>query len=400
MPAKPSILVQSTSFLMLSLCLNIPTACFKTANACPFCPAASLTYSEQIAGADFAVIAIWTDGTPPDTNLESSGTTLLRFQTSVKETNSALTSKPDISLSQYRPAKTGQRFLVFGKQSEGEIEWTSCQELSSECEKYLSQAPSPSESSSVRLTYYMQYLEHSQQSIAIDAYSEFANASYEEVAALSELMPREQIRIWLETADENPDREIRIGLYGLMLGLCGNQSDADFLKAEIFNSKDSRLGFNGLVAGYLVLAGRPGMEFIRNQILTSPQADLNQRFAVMEALRFLWTYEQNPAPKSELIKTMRTMLTDSRLTALAIIDLARWQDWDSVERIASLYNRAGYDDPNTKKTIIRYLYLASLAKSDGDDSSPSAQKAADALTAIGQQDPEIVDQAKKYLFLE
>lgn len=342
----------------------------------------------------------WVSGSAADLDSQTTGSTKLRLQSLLKGIHPTLDTDSEFTLSQHQPGNAGELFLVFGKQREDAIEWTEVQRITAECLRYISSAPSPTDEKRVRLAYYMGYLEHPQQAIAIDAYSEFANASYEDVAALRKLMPREKLREWLASEEENPDREMRVGLYGLMLGLCGQESDAEFLRQEICNSKESRLGLNGLIAGYLVLTGESGLDIITSQILLNPDAEFSQRFAVMEALRFLWSYEQNEISKTELISSMRLMLKEPMLTSLAVTDLARWKDWESVDQISALYGQSGYDDITTKRAIVRYLLLASAAETEEATATKDSHKVTDMIARIREREPAVVASAERYLLLD
>ena len=71
--------------------------------------------------------------------------------------------------------------------------------------------------------------------IADDAYAEFANAPYNEIVPLAKQFPRESLRKWIVSPDVVPTR---LGLYGMMLGLCGNDEDAALMQAKITETTD------------------------------------------------------------------------------------------------------------------------------------------------------------------
>ena len=87
--------------------------------------------------------------------------------------------------------------------------------------QYVSKLPKPvtDEKEQIeRLSYFLNYLQHPQLTVSNDAYAEFAAAKYEVIKPLRDRMPREKLRQWV-TDPETP--VTRIGLYGLLLGLCG-----------------------------------------------------------------------------------------------------------------------------------------------------------------------------------
>ena len=359
--------------------------------ACPFCSAPSLTFSEQIAEAELAVIALWESGEAPDRINESSGSTLLNPQLCLNKNDQPLDLDELISINRYLSGDSKSSFLALGDRAENSTRWQTTIELSPACRDYITEAPAIDADSRKRLAYYIRFLEHSEQLIAIDAYSEFANASYQQVADIRDLMSREKLRSWLESAETTPGRDARVGLYGLMIGLCGNQRDAEFLRTEILSTTETRLGFNGLVAGYLILSGQDGLNVINQEIIANEHVEFSQRFAVMESLRFLWDYKQNQISKNELRRSLRMMLMEPQLTGLVVTDLARWKDWSSLEQIVRLYDRPDYDDLDTKRTIVRYLIAAS--NSQDVDVQADADRH---LSKIRISDPKIIASAKRY----
>ena len=104
---------------------------------------------------------------------------------------------------------------------------------------------------------------------------------------LRDKLPREKLRKWI--FDEKIP-STRLGLYGLMLGLCGEKSDAALLEKRIIQRKGVyRNGIDGVIGGYLVLTGERGMEFVEREILANPKASDRELLAAMQAMRFLWT---------------------------------------------------------------------------------------------------------------
>src|SRR5690606_27612754 len=93
-----------------------------------------------------------------------------------------------------------------------------------------------------------------------DAYAEFAKSPYHEVASLAKDFSREKLRKWLVSPQTT---QTRIGLYGLLLGLCGTAEDLPLLERKIVEtSKDYRLGIDGVIAGYLMLSGEKGLSLV------------------------------------------------------------------------------------------------------------------------------------------
>jgi hypothetical protein len=74
--------------------------------------------------------------------------------------------------------------------------------------------------------------------------------------------PRDAVRRWF-TNPKTP--QIRLGFYGLLLGLCGDADDARRLEIILSKKSDQfRLGLDGMIFGYLLLEGNDGMKRIED----------------------------------------------------------------------------------------------------------------------------------------
>ena len=169
----------------------------------------------------------------------------------------------------------------------------------------------------------MRFLEYPDAMVATDAYGEFAIAPYKDIVPIKDEFPREDIRKWL-TDPETP--KTRLGLYGLMLGLCGTNEDAQLLRDIIAQpTQDYRIGIDGIMAGYLILTGEQGLPLIEDNKLRNVDAVFSETYAGMQALRFMWTYSPETIPADRLRASMRILLDRPDLADLVITDLARWE---------------------------------------------------------------------------
>ncbi len=302
--------------------------------ACPFCIGPSRTLSEQLSESDTTVLVQWIE-TKRGT-LEKSGETVFRIKEMIRQSDkNRLKVDDQIIIPRYRSGKKETLFLLFDTKSGPGIRWDTPVEISELCYQYLSQAPAPKEKTTKRLQYFLGFLEHPDQKIANDAFAEFANASCKDIAALSHEMPREKIRKWLESS-ETP--VVRLGFYGLLLGLCGQESDIVFMEQKINEpTKKMRLGINGLIAGYLLLTGVDGLQKIEQTKFLSQTVPYSETLAATQALRFMWTYGEGRISKERLRKSMRLLLDRPEITDLVVADLARWNDWEVLERLMEMY---------------------------------------------------------------
>jgi len=383
------------------------------AAACPFCSAPSLTMTEQLAGADSAILVKWLGGKPA--KLSDAGSTDFEVIEVVHQApNGKLEKGSKVNLIRYRSGKPGDLFLLLGTLGAGNIEWGSPLEISQAGFDYMKNSPKPDQPAVKRLSYFLKYLENADQMIGDDAFGEFANASYADVVLLSKEMPREKLRSWLTTTSVSPGR---VGLYGMMLGLCGNADDARLMEEKILESKDDfRLGIDGVMGGYLLLSGEKGLKILEEKKLRDKKAPFSETYAAMQALRFMWQYGDNRIEAERLRQSMRILLDRPELADLVIADLARMKDWSVQERLLQMYDEEAYNIPSIKRAIVRFTLAATkdtgAKKVDGDSaagSSTSTQieeppahvvRAQKALEELEKRDPKTVHEAKRFFLLK
>jgi len=369
----------------------------RATSACPFCAAPERTLVEQLTQADAAVLVEWVSGTPANREKQTLGETNYRIVEIVRQPGSDLQQGKEIKLDRFRPGKSGDLFLLMGTRSDA-IDWSSPLEVTETSYNYIKQAPGKEVSASKRLAYFLKFLEYPDPLISNDAYSEFAGAPYQDIAPLADQFSREKLREWLT----NPQTvATRHGFYGLMLGLCGGPDDAEFLKGEILKDvKDYRLGVDGMMAGYLLLTGPDGVTVLEDAKLKNTSVTFAETYAAMQALRFVWTYAPEKFGKDRLQEAMRTLLDRPELADLVITDLARWGDWEVMDRLMEMYGAPSFDNNQTKRAIVRYLLSLSKPKAGADpELAKHADKAKSHLEALRARDPETVKQAEKFFFL-
>jgi len=354
------------------------------AQACPFCSAPQLTLAEQIAQTDAAIIGEWVSGIKPDFDAGTAGSTVYRINKLINSPNNPkLKVGQEITVEGYYPGEKGKFVLILGT-LDGELSWMSPLDISDQGFEYVKNAPSPEEEPSKRLVYYVKFLESSDPLIADDAYAEFANAPYKTIASIKDKFPREGLRKWVFSDETSVTR---IGLYGLMLGLCGDKKDRELLKAKVIeNDEEFRLGIDGIMAGYLILAGDDGLKVLEDAKLkpslqTPSKVPFSETFASLQAVKFMWEYGDKRIAPEKLRGAQRILLDNPSLADLVIIDLARWQDWSIIGRLKKMYGHEPYDVPAIKRSIVGYLIQCIKQK-------PTEQ---------GKPVPEFVTQAETFL---
>lgn len=395
----------------LLIVLAVTLLASQVALACPFCSAPSLTLTEQLTQADAAVLVKWVDGKQPTE--KSAGSTTYSIVELSRGPKEMLKQDDKLTVPRYQAGKKGDLFLLFGTKDK-EIDWSSPLEVSEVTYQYIVQAPSPESPTSKRLEYFLKFLEFSDQLVSNDAYGEFANAPYEDIVKVKDKMDRVKIAKWVVNKETSPTR---LGLYGLLLGLCGNEDDVKMMEKKIEEqTQDFRLGIDGLISGYLLLTGEKGMEAIDRSKLRDKKAPFSETYAAMQALRFMWTYGNGRISKERLRQSMRELLDRPELADLVVADLARWEDWSVQERLMKLYGQGEYSIPSIKRAIVRYLLTAAKVQPPKADETkkddPTATKSkpeglpASALQAranldkLRESDPKTVKEAERFFFLQ
>ncbi len=385
------------------------------AAACPFC-APTETLANQVFLIDAAVVVERVSGEEGDE--EQPGTTTVRvtqiLHISDKLAKAFLKNEAagtrqgaappvvgqEIVVRRYYPPQEGAQYLLRGADPENLVWGDKLLEVTPEVLKYILDAPPPDAPASKRGAYFLPLLENENRTIAQDAFAEFGAMPYEDVAAFRGQMPREKLRKWIF------DPEVpgaHLGLYGLMLGLCGEEQDVALLEKKIRERKsDFRLGIDGVMGGYLLLNGEKGLDFLEATILRNKDVPDGELLAAMQAMRFMWTYGDGRISKPRLRSAMRLVIDHPRHMDMAIRDLARWDDWSELDRIVALYGTEGYDDLAARVAIVQYVLTAVSRKPAEDDSGENAalqEKARRHLADLRETDPQIVQRAERFFDL-
>lgn len=369
------------------------------AQSCPFCSAPSLTLMEQKDESKAVALAKWISAKKSEG--EEPASTVFEIVEGLKGPEEKISKGSNITLPVYLDAKEGTLFF-FTAIGEKELEWNTPVEMTKGAFEYLKKAPSSKAPAEERLAYYVNYLENEDDLIATDAYSEFANAPFEDIILIKEKMPREKLRTWIKDPKTSTTR---LALYGLLLGLCGKEEDVEAFREKILEpTEDFRLGIDGVMSGYLLLSKEEGLALIDKTKFQNEEAVFSETYAAMQALRFMWTYGGNRISKERLRESMRLLLTRPDMADLVIADLARWKDWSIQDRLMKLYGTEDYEIPAIKRAIVRYM-LASIkdvpkSKSESDPLPEHAVKGKKYIAELREKDPKTVKQAERFFFLQ
>src|SRR5262245_9694118 len=159
------------------------------------------------------------------------------------------------------------------------------------------------------LQFYFKYLEDADPEVARDAFLEFAKATDADIAKAAPKLDAAKLRGWLKN-DKVP--AYRLSVYALLLGACGKDEDARFLKG-LLDSKEERYvaAADGALGGYMALKPKEGWELART-ILSDGRKSLPLRLSALRTLR----YHHGAKPKEnreQVVKSLKAALAQGEL---------------------------------------------------------------------------------------
>jgi len=335
--------------LLIGLLISVP----ESAPACSLCGAAlrqAPTFRQEAALETARIILVGTAENPQI----ASRTTDLRIA-EVLRSDPAFKDKNVISVKQYLPVsdpKNPPRYLVFCDIYKGELDpFRGVPLKSADSIEYVRQVLKldPKDQTG-NLLFFFRHLDNPDLEIARDAFLEFAKATDQEIARVASRLDAAKLRSWLK-ARETPAE--RLSVYALLLGACGGEDDARFLKSMLDEANERTVNaYDGYLAGYIHLRPREGWE-LAHSLLRDGRKPMLIRLAVARTL----SYFHGAQPKesaAEVQKGLDAMITEGELADIAIEDMRRWGIHDRTRDILGLYGKKGFDAPLMKRTIVRY----------------------------------------------
>ena len=371
--------------LYASLCVVIAlfSAEWKPAMACPFCSAVSQTLSEEMASMDAAVIGrlIAVPKVSPAGASALDEVPKAKFAiVEILKGETALNGVQQIEALCFGDVKAGDKFLIMGVDPP-RVAWTTPMKVSDRAIEYLQQLRKLPEKGPDRLAFFQDYLEDEDAILSRDAYDEFARAPYAEVQLLEGRMDHDELVGWIR------DLEIPVShrrLYLVMLSVCGGPGDLPMLE-QMLRAEDrkAKAGLDALIGAYLVLAGPAGMPLVEDLFLKNKDAEYADTYAAIMALRFHGS-ETDVIPRQRILEAFRHMLDRPQLADLVIPDLARWQDWSQMDRLATLFKDADEQSSWVRVPVINFLRAC------------PKPEAAELIKELEKIDPEAVKRANTF----
>lgn len=200
------------------------------------------------------------------------------------------------------------------------------------------------------LVYYFRYLDHADPAVANDAFVEFAKANDAEIGQAARKLDPEKLRKLIQDPQTPAGR---LSLFTFLLGSCGTEQDAAYLKGIIDNPTGRTANaLDGALAGYIQLQPRAGWEAVAG-ILKDEKRGLTPRLQALAAVRFHRAWRGKDVER-EVYRSLEATLADPLIADKGVEDLREWQLWDLTDRVLALWDRKGYDSPIFRRSVVRY----------------------------------------------
>lgn len=354
--------------------------------ACPYCPPSQPTLAEQLAQSDRAALVKWVRLIPARSELDSPQTVFSVVEVE-RDGRGELKPGSTITADYERQALPGDLFFVLGKLDRDVTQWGLPVEVTEISYAYIRQIPSPEKPAGERLGHFVKFLEASDPLIAADAFAEFSRAKYEDVLRLAPMFSRAKVRNWLQSPKTE---KTRLAFYGMLLGLCGEAADAEYLWQKIAPPpvpNEPRLGIDGVMGGYVLLTGAKGLDRLLDAKVRPRDVDTGEAYAVLNTLRFLWEYAPNQVPRANVTAAMRLLLQRPTFAEVAMIDLARWKAWEATPDVLAWFGRDPFNEPKTQAVIVRFAKTCIKDAAAAGTAQPAANQAQSFLDRLRDDDP-------------
>jgi hypothetical protein len=200
------------------------------------------------------------------------------------------------------------------------------------------------------LFFFFRHLDNADPEISRDAFLEFAKATDQEIASIARRLDAAKLRAWLR-ARETPAE--RLSIYALLLGACGTDDDARFLKTMLDEASERTVNaYDGFLAGYIHLRPREGWD-LAHSLLRDSRKPMLIRLAVARTLSYFHGAQPKESAES-VLKCLDAIIAQGELADIAIEDMRRWNLRTRTPDVLELYGKKGFDAPLMKRTIVRY----------------------------------------------
>jgi hypothetical protein len=233
-----------------------------------------------------------------------------------------------------------------------------------------------------RLGYCFKHLDSADPTVAADAFLEFARASDADIVKARSVLDPAKVRK-LFTNPDTPSE--RLGVFALLLGLCGEKADADMLAGLIDRQPTPervRENLGGMLAALTLLDEGRGW-VAADAVLSDAKRPFDQRLAAIGTVQFFRA--TRPAAKPQILRCYRALLAKGDLADMAADDLRRWGWWDLTPDVLKHFDAPTHAAPVVRRGIVRYALQC------------PAEEAKHFVATVRQKDPKLIEKVEESL---
>ncbi len=348
--------------MLLPALLGMLLAVTRGGLACPYCGGLQTTLCEEIDQSAASVIVKMvtspapdaTDATPGLLNVAPSKAKFEILEIIKGEKIKTLKVGDTIEVIYFGEKPIGTQFVINGIDPPA-IAWGTPIAIPADGAKYLHEAMNLPKDGTERLKFFLQYLDNQDPMLARDSYDEFGKAPYTDIKKIKASLPHDKLVSWIKDSKTSPSNK---RLYLTMLSVCGSENDIPMLEAMVKSGDfKERTNLDATIGCYLTLKGVDGLPLIEDRFLKNNGSDDSDSYvdtnnAIM-ALRI--TGQEKLLPLDRLSAALRLVLDRPTLADLVIPDLARWEDWSAIDRVADLFKKADEKSAWVRVPVIQYL---------------------------------------------
>ncbi len=374
------------ALLPVALIAAVFTRFAPPAHGCPGCgPPTGQTLTSEVAQADFILYGTLTNqkADPKDpTSLK--GTTDLKIDTVIKS-HALVKDKTVFTIPRYVPPDPKPyKYMVFFNVVNGDVDPYRGVAVGTDSKlpEYVRGALEvKGKDNATRMKFFFEHLESPDLEISGDAYNEFAVADYKEVADLAPKLSPATLLKWLK--DPNT-RASRYGLYGLLLGHCGKESDAKEVRALLDDpERKFSSGLDGMLMGYVLLDKKNGYDYLM-KLIANRENEFLVKHAGLKALRFFWEYRPEVLTRKQLLDGMAALMGDKEISDMPMDDLRKWGAWELTSEVLKYAKAESHNSlPINRRAMLKFALAASWA-------DPKNAEAAAYVAACRKEDAERV----------
>lgn len=282
------------------------------------------------------------------------GTTEFQVRTTVKADRGTI--PPLVTVRQYLPVigDTPPDFVLFcGRAADGTLDPFHGGPCPPAVARYLADTAKVADADSpARLAFFFKRLDAREPAVAADAFLELAKTPDAELVKAKAGFDPQTVRKLL-TDPATPAE--RLGVFALLLGLCGSADDARFLAAELDRKPLAdrvRENHGGYLTALALLDPEAGWRRT-TAALTDPARPFDQRLSALGTVRFFQA--TRPAEnRDRILACYRAVLSHGDIADLAVEDLRRWKWWELTPDVLATFDRPTHAGTLVRRGIVRY----------------------------------------------